>query len=240
MDDKDIYSGAAVVIPAAGSSVRMEAGRNKQFLKVSGVPILARTISIFKEMPEIDRIIVVLNPDEFDVFRDEIAVPYGLTDIEVVAGGADRQSSVYEGLRALDDMPDDAVLLVHDGARPLVTPAVILDNIHGACEFGAAVTAVPVSNTIKITNSKGFSVQTPERDTLYEAQTPQGFRIGVFRRAAEQAQKTGFTGTDDVSLVERMGLPVRITKGSRRNLKITVPEDMIIAEALFAQPDPKC
>ena len=85
MDDKDIYSGAAVVIPAAGSSVRMEAGRNKQFLKVSGVPILARTISIFKEMPEIDRIIVVLNPDEFDVFRDEIAVPYGLTDIEVVA-----------------------------------------------------------------------------------------------------------------------------------------------------------
>lgn len=222
----------AALIPAAGSSVRMGAGKNKQFLKIGGIPVLAHTLLVFRTMPEIDRIVVILNPDEFELFQEEIAEPFELTDIQVIAGGPDRQSSVINGLEAIKDFSPDSVLLVHDGARPLVTREIIRNNIQAVMENGAAVTAVPATNTMKITDSDGFSIDTPDRNTLYEAQTPQGFRVGLYREAAEKAKAEGFIGTDDVSLVERTGLSVKISPGSRKNLKITVPADLAIAEAL--------
>lgn len=232
MDKKKPAPQIAVLIPAAGSSTRMGAEKNKQFLKIGGVPVLAHTILVFHAMPEIDRIVVILNPDEYQLFQDEIAEPFELTDVEIVAGGSDRQESVINGLRSLEDMDETSILLVHDGARPLVTKEIIRANIHAVLENGAAVAAVPAANTVKVTDSEGFSIHTPDRNTLYEAQTPQGFRIGLYRDAVEQAEREGFSGTDDVSLVERAGLPVKISPGSRSNLKITVPSDLKIAEAL--------
>ncbi len=230
------YKKTGVIIPAAGSAVRMKSAVNKQFLMLSGMPVLARTLKAFTGRDDIDRIVVALNGDEFELFREKILSPYFSEEekekIKTVRGGKDRQESVFHALDAFGDFEADDILLIHDGARPLVSGKVIDGVIEGVNQAGAAVCALASKNTIKMVKD-GRVVETLPRESLYEAQTPQGSRLSVFREAAQKAERSGISGTDDVSLIERIGLPVLVTDGDEKNIKITVPADLVFAEAVL-------
>lgn len=222
------------LIPAAGMGRRMQAGMNKQYLEMNGQPILARTLSLFDKHPRIDRIIVISPADEIDYCRSEIVERYGFTGVQdVIAGGAQRQDSVRNGLAASGAAEDD-IVLVHDGVRPLIGPALIDEVIDAARREGACVAGVPVKDTVK-TVRDSVIVATPDRSTLWLAQTPQAFRFSLLDAAYRLADRQGFSGTDDASLVERLGHPVCMIEGSYRNIKITTPEDLLIARALDAE-----
>lgn len=154
-------------------------------------------------------------------------------DVSVVSGGATRQESVWRGLQALSGQCGG--VLVHDGARCLVTADVIQRCMASVEECGTGVAAVPVTDTIKTVSNANIALDTPNRTSLRAVQTPQGFKTDLLRRAHEQAQRDGFLGTDDASLVERLGVPVQLTAGNRRNIKLTTPEDLLMAEAFFAE-----
>lgn len=154
-------------------------------------------------------------------------------DVPMVSGGATRQESVWRGLQALSGQCDG--VLVHDGARCLVTADVIQRCMVSVEKCGTGVAAVPVTDTIKTVSDANIALDTPNRTSLRAVQTPQGFKTDLLRRAHEQAQRDGFLGTDDASLVERLGVPVQLTEGSRRNIKLTTPEDLLMAEAFFAE-----
>ena len=151
----------------------------------------------------------------------------------MVSGGATRQESVWRGLQALSGQCGG--VLVHDGARCLVTADVIQRCMASVEVCGTGVAAVPVTDTIKTVSDANIALDTPNRASLRAVQTPQGFKVDLLRRAHEQAQRDGFLGTDDASLVERLGVPVQLTEGSRRNIKLTTPEDLLMAEAFFAE-----
>ncbi len=221
----------AVVIPAAGSATRMGASLNKQFLTVGSRPMLAHTIQVFCDTPEITDIVVVLNPDERTLFEETIQKPYGFKNLILADGGSDRQSSVYNGLKKLDPQTD--YVLVQDGARPFTTREIILRCLEQVERTGAAVTAVPAKNTIKQVSKEGVVLNTPPRETLYEAQTPQGFDYALLMKANEKALKEGFTGTDDASIVEYAGYPVSLCEGDENNIKLTTPEDLLKVRALI-------
>lgn len=229
MNDK-----TAVLILAAGLGRRMGAAVNKQYLNILGKPVLARTIARFLASPALKdaEILVVINTDERDLFERDIRAPYGL-DVRTVTGGATRQISAYNGLRALS--PDTRYVLIHDGARPFVSEAVIADCLEKTKRCGAAVAALPAVNTIKAAPDGKFIAYTPERSALYEAQTPQGFECAALMRANAQALEDGFAATDDASLIEHAGGRVALSRGDRCNIKITVPEDLLFAEALARQ-----
>lgn len=223
------------LIPAAGMGKRMGAGINKQYLHMGGMPIVARTISLFQETTFVDDIYVITPTQEIPYCRTEIVERYGFTKVrDIVPGGAERQHSVLNGLRALDGTPDDAVVLIHDGVRPLVTRHILEHAVATAREYDGALVAVPAKDTVKIVHD-GIVTDTPSRDTIWLAQTPQAFRYGVIRAAHEMADAEGFLGTDDASLVERMGNEVRVVLGDYRNIKITTPEDLVLAEAFLKE-----
>lgn len=222
-----------VVIPAAGSGSRMRAGVNKQYLLLDERPILAHTVEVFAHHPRIDRIYLVVPPNELTFCRDTIVATYHLERVAaVLAGGAERQDSVYNGLCGCDASDDDLVL-IHDGARPFLDAALIDAVLDAAQISGACAVGVPVKDTIKRVVD-GVAIETPDRRELWQVQTPQGFRYGLLYKAHELARRDGFYGTDDAMLVERLGWPVTMVLGSYRNLKITTPEDLIIARALLA------
>jgi 2-C-methyl-D-erythritol 4-phosphate cytidylyltransferase len=223
------------LIVAAGKGSRLPGPLSKQYLPLSGTPILTRTLQSMEACAtRFESIVLVAPPKDIDFCRQHIVAPAGLkTTVVVVAGGARRQDSVYAGLRGLE--PDEAVVAIHDGVRPLV-PAPVIDACVGAAErYGACIAGLAVPDTVKRSRSDGVIESTLPRDTIWLAQTPQAFRVGLIRRAHEQARQEGFYGTDDASLVERLGVPVHIVPGSRRNLKITTRDDWCIAEALAAQ-----
>lgn len=224
----------SVIFPAAGRGKRMKAGMNKVFLELSGIPILVRTLLRFSSCSEVDNLVVVVGEEEVAFVRGILGRVPGLKPWQVVAGGSERQYSVWNGIQAIDDASDDDIILVHDAARPLISTDVILETIRIAREKGGAIAAVPAKNTVKICDEKQQVVKTPDRSTLWEIQTPQGFRRDVLVRANEQAIKDGFLGTDDASLVERCGYPVYIVNSDYRNIKITTPEDIVVAKAFFA------
>ncbi len=221
------------LIPAAGMGKRMAAGINKQYLLLDGMPIVARTIAVFEDFTLVDEIYVITPKAEIPFCREQVIAAHGFSKVKaIVEGGTERQHSVLNGLRAIVDPDDNDVVLIHDGVRPFVTQEIIGQSIAVAKAHEGAVVAVPVKDTIKVAVD-GIIRETPQRETLWQAQTPQAFRYGIIRNAYEKAASDGFLGTDDASLVERSGGLVHVVRGDYRNIKITTPEDLILAEAFF-------
>ena len=227
---------ATVLIPAAGMGRRMGASVNKQYLDLAGKPILAHTLALFDQHPQVEHIYLILPADEIDYCRQQIIEPYSFTKVrELVPGGAERQDSVRNGLRALEkdglDQPE-RIVLVHDGARPLFDPQLLPELLTIISQKGACIVGAPAKDTIKEVD-EGFISGTPDRKRLWQAQTPQGFRYQLFADAFRSADEVGFLGTDDASLLERVGQPVAMLQGDYRNIKVTTPEDLVIATALL-------
>lgn len=220
------------IIVAAGKGLRMGGAIGKQFLPLGRRSILAHTISGFNASETIDRIVLVLPAGDIDYFKTEILSGLTLSKrIEVVVGGAHRQDSVYNGLRQIRE--DDGIVLVHDGVRPFVRPEQIAATVEKARETGACILALPVTDTLKQVEKDKQIRTTLERKSVWMAQTPQVFKFLVIWEAHQAARKAGYIGTDDAQLVERLGLPVTVVPGSRSNLKITTPEDLVLAEAML-------
>lgn len=220
-----------VIFPAAGQGKRMKAGMNKVFLELGGLPIFIRTLLKFSSCSCIDEMIVVAAPDEVEDMKQLLSTVEGLKPYKVVSGGSERQYSVWNGLKAA--AADTEIVLVHDAARPLVSEDTILRTIDEARLSGGAVAAVKAKNTIKRCNGDGVVEETPDRAFLWEIQTPQTFRMQLLMKANQKAEEDGFLGTDDASLVERLGAMVKIVESDYYNIKITTPEDLVIAEAFL-------
>ena len=223
----------AAVVVAAGRGSRMGLDLNKVFLELAGVPVLARTLRAMAASGLVDRWIVVVGEQELHQAQALLSTHCPNLRVTVVSGGADRQASVYAGLQALQG--DESIVLVHDGARPLVPPGCIHACVHAARDVGAACVGMPVKDTIKRVDEAGDVVETPNRTQLWQVQTPQGFAADVLLRAHERALAEGFRGTDDASLVERMGIRVRMVPGSYANIKLTTTEDVAFAEVLMGK-----
>jgi 2-C-methyl-D-erythritol 4-phosphate cytidylyltransferase len=223
------------LIPAAGIGKRMGASINKQYLLLNALPIVARTIAVFERSTLIDSIYLVIPEEEIPYCRKHVIEACGFKKVgAIVPGGRERQNSVMNGLRAMQgQVSDEDVILIHDGVRPLVTENILSDSITTARLHDGCVVAVPVKDTIKIVNN-GIIQNTPSRKNLWQAQTPQSFRFGKIFRAHLSAEADGFSGTDDAALVERNGGDVRIIHGDYRNIKITTPEDLVLAEAFLS------
>ena len=217
-----MYEGKKVtaVIVAAGSGTRMGASVPKQFLKIRGRTILETTVAAFERNPYADSILVLASRD-FVGFCEELCRPFKKV-CGILPGGKERQDTVYEAVRRI---PEDQLVLIHDGVRPFVTDAVIEGVLAGAKSSGAAVPAVASKDTVRQTLGEGGSV-TLDRKTLFQVQTPQGFDSGILRKAYEAARAEGFLGTDDASLVERLGHKILLTEGDYANIKITTREDL--------------
>ncbi len=225
----------AALIPAAGMGKRMAAGMNKQYLKLGGKPILAHTLAIFEKASFVDDIYVMVPEDEIPYCMENVIESHGFTKVRrLVAGGRERQQSVFNGLRAAVGLGPDDMVIIHDGVRPFVPVETVRRSVEIAGLHDGALVAVPVKDTVKIT-SGGVVVDTPGRENIWLAQTPQTFRYGIILDAHERAEREGFLGTDDSSLVERIGKQVHIVMGDYRNIKITTPEDMLLAEAFLKE-----
>ncbi len=209
---------------------------NKQYLQLGGIPIVARTLQVFQDSPLINGIILVIPEDEIPYCRREVVEKYQLTKVlDVVPGGSERQHSVRNGLHALQDHASaDDIILIHDGVRPFIDETILQQSINLASSGVGALVAVQTKDTIKVVRD-GVVISTPERSTLWQAQTPQSFRFDQILAAHHQALQEGFLGTDDCSLLERFNGLVKIVNGSYRNIKITTPEDLVLAEAFLGQ-----
>lgn len=219
------------IFPAAGASRRMGGGVNKNFLELMGEPILIRTLKTFSQVERVNFLIVVVAAQEVAIVEKLLGAEKNLKPRCVVVGGSERQYSIVNGLKLL---PDDAqIILVHDAARPLISARIIDEVIDAAEKFGGAIAAVPSKDTIKVVDAEGFVRYTPPRRELVSVQTPQGFRREILLQAYAQAEAENFLGTDDASLVERLGAKVKIVTGSYDNIKITTPEDLSVAESFL-------
>jgi len=218
---------ADAVIVSAGKGERF-GGQKKQFFLLDKKPILAYSLDKFEACPLIRFILLVVSQEDLDYCLKEIVEKFQYKKIlQVVPGGKRRQDSVKNGI---DRLPNDTeILVIHDGVRPFVTREMIEDSIRSTIRYGAVVTAMPVKDTIKVANPDGTIIKTLNRESLWQAQTPQTFRIEVIREAYHRAIEEGFSGTDDASLVERLGIEVHILPGSYKNIKITTPEDLALA-----------
>lgn len=220
-----------VIVAAAGRGSRMKRAENKVFLTLDGNAILSYSIRRFAHRDDVGELIVVSAAHEVEQMR-RLVDSCGVTiPVKIVVGGSERQYSIANALQEVNEASE--LILVHDGARPLVTDAVIENVIRSTREHGAAIAAVAVKDTIKKVDTNGIVVDTPPRKTLYAVQTPQGFETRLLKKAYAQAKEDGFLGTDDASLVERLGKTVAIAEGDYQNIKITTPEDLMIGEALL-------
>lgn len=215
----------AVLIPAAGSGSRIGGDLPKQYVPMLGEPVLRHTLRAFVAMEKCVEVVIAID----EVWKEiALQAAEGFRDVHFVAGGSERQHSIRNGLHALRSAPD--VVLVHDAARPLVSTSLIERVVHAALNHGGAIPALPIGETVKLVDTDGRVLRTIPRDGLYTAQTPQGFRTDLLRRAYAYALETNFVGTDDASLVEHLGEPVVVVKGENANLKITWSEDFQRAE----------
>ncbi len=226
----------SAVVVASGSGSRFGRHEGKQLAELGGIPLVGHAMLAIEHCPDIDEVVLVCHPDSVAEFSAEVVVGLGLAKVSrVVPGGDTRQESVSAGLRALSE--EASIIVVHDGARPLVTHVIFTDAIAALRGDGSAdgvVVGHPSIDTLKTVDAQGTVTGTPDRASLWVAQTPQVFRARVLRRAHEAAEASGFNGTDDASLVERAGGVVRMVEGPRHNIKVTVPEDMVFAAALLA------
>ncbi len=211
----------------------MGSGTPKQFLPLGGVPILRRTIAAFHPLADVREIVLVVPADCLRRTRALVRGAGFRKVTAVVEGGEERQASVFNGLSCCSLRP--TVVLIHDAVRPFVARGEILSVIRAAGRYGAAVVGTPVRDTIKVESPSrpGYYARTLRREELWAVQTPQGFRYEIILEAHRKARKSGFIGTDDASLVERTGKPVRIVPGTGRNMKITTPGDRKMAEFLL-------
>ncbi|WP_018249381.1 2-C-methyl-D-erythritol 4-phosphate cytidylyltransferase [Orenia marismortui] len=224
----------SVVIPAAGQGRRMGADKNKQFLLLNGEPILAHTISKFQNCSYINEIIIVAKNQEISYCQKEIVDKYDFDKVKkLIIGGETRQKSVYNGIKEVS--ADSNFILIHDGARPLLTNQIIENIITEVVNYQAVAVGVAVKDTIKIVNQDKYIMDTPKRDNLIAIQTPQCFSKTMILDAYQKAFKENFIGTDSSSLVERLGQRVKVIKGSYENLKITTPEDLQFAERILSR-----
>lgn len=222
----------SAVIVAAGRGTRMGSEVKKQYLEICGIPLLARTIKVFESCENIDEIILVIDSNDIIFCKHEIIDRYGFDKVKsIVSGGETRQDSVYNGLQEVDK--DCEVVLIHDGARPFIKQDEIISLIEAAREYKACTIATPVKDTIKLVGQDEFIKETLNRNTLWSVQTPQAFLYDTVLAAHRRAMKDDFNGTDDAQLVERMGISVKLVKGSYNNIKITTREDLIIAKAII-------
>jgi len=219
---------ADAIIVSAGKGQRFMERKKKQFHLLADKPILTHTLDQFEACPLVRSILLVVSEEDMDYTLKEIVEKYKYRKIaQIVPGGKQRQDSVKNGMDALAKVVD--IVMIHDGVRPFVTRAMIEDSIHSAERFGAVVVAMPVKDTIKMSNPDGTVLKTLDRESLWQTQTPQTFQAKVIREAYAKAMEDGFVGTDDASLVERLGVKVHILPGSYTNIKITTQEDLILA-----------
>lgn len=221
------------IVTAAGKGKRLPGKVKKQYLELNGHPVLAWTLHRFCAHPSINRVLLVVPEDDREWVGKNIVQKYGLGKVEqLLPGGEERQDSISNALPAIGHQCK--WVLVHDGVRPFVTPQEIDRVLLAAKKSGSAVLATPVSETIKKVNGTVVE-KTVDRKRYWLAQTPQVFERGLFMEAYENAVEEGFLGTDDASLAERTGAAVTVVEGSRLNLKITVPDDLLLAQAIFPQ-----
>ncbi|HUP26914.1 MAG TPA: 2-C-methyl-D-erythritol 4-phosphate cytidylyltransferase [Chloroflexia bacterium] len=228
----------AAIIVAAGKSQRM-GGADKQLRTIAGVPVLARTVAAFEACPDVGAVVLVLNPDNM-AGAVEMQQEYGWSKVRMlVPGGERRQDSVLSGLKAVGEIsrggdPYEWVA-VHDGARPLLTPGLISRGLEAAQEVGAAIAALPSTDTVKVVDASATITATPERANLWLAQTPQVFRTSLLLGAYESLASSGeqIDTTDCARMLELMGRPVKVFEGERTNIKITTPLDLWVAEAML-------
>ncbi len=220
----------SAIILAAGHGQRMKKDLNKLFLPIGQKPLLAHTIEKFIQSNLNGEIVVVLQKKDIETFNKLILEPYKFKNIKIVEGGKDRQDSAYNGIKALDE--DTDYVLIHDGARPFVSEEIIMDCLEKAKESGAAVSSIPAVDTIKYSQNNKEIDYSPPREHLYEAQTPQGFSYPLILGAYRLRELDYFPATDDASILEHLGFKPRLSKGDKTNIKITTPDDLILAEAM--------
>ena len=219
----------AAVIAAGGSSLRMDSA-DKLFIEICGMPVLAHTLLAFQNCPNISEVVVVSREECLEAVC-ELCKNYGIEKAaRVMIGGATRLDSVYNGVFAVSD--NAQLIAIHDGARPCVDNDIINAAVLAAAKYHAAAPAVPVSSTLKKVRD-GIILETIDRDSLVEIQTPQVFAAEVIKAALTKARNESAAVTDDCMAAELLGFPVRVTEGSRRNIKITTSEDIAIAEAIL-------
>lgn len=224
------------IVLAAGSGKRMNTAVHKQYLDIKGKPVLYYALHAF-EQSSVDEIVLVVGKGETDYCRQEIVEKYGLKKVKkIVEGGKERYHSVYEGLKAADH-PD--YVLIHDGARPFILKKTIEQTMQEVKKYQACVVAVPVKDTVKIADEEGYAKETPERKYVWAVQTPQVFSYPMIYDAYEKAlQQEDTSITDDAMVLEKVtGRKVRLIEGSYRNIKITTPEDLLIAECYLEHPE---
>jgi len=219
------------IIPAAGRGKRIGASVPKQFLEIQGRPLLHHTLMVFASCKLIDYVVLVMPRADVDEMGEDWLNKYEIVR-EVVVGGEQRQDSVYNGFNSLEEGTD--IVVVHDGVRPFTTPQMITATVEAAQQHGAAITAIPVSDTVKQA-ADGFVKQTVSRDGLWRVQTPQAFQYGLLQQAFKKAKKDSYYGTDEGSLVEYLGERVKIVPGSELNIKITRKEDLVLGESLLSR-----
>ena len=227
---KTVSEKVHVVLAAGGSGTRMNAGDNKIFLDAGGKSVLLRSMHLFDGL--IDRMVVICRPEDESRIREIISGSGVSYSVSTAYGGDTRQHSVLNGLKSLDAGPDD-IVLIHDAAR-CMTPRDVILQILDSCErSGSGVAAIPAVNTMKYADSEMNVLRTADRKDLYEVQTPQGFRYGLLLRSYMKAESDGFTATDDASVVEHAGYRVLLVRGSKKNIKVTEKEDLVMINALL-------
>jgi 2-C-methyl-D-erythritol 4-phosphate cytidylyltransferase len=226
----------AAVIPAAGVGRRMQQDIPKTYLSLAGKPILIHTLEVFEKVPEVHEVLVVVHPEDLEFCQENILAPHPLKKVlRLVPGGKERQDSVYNALKVLKKEAEELeVILIHDGVRPLVAPALVGQVVAAARRHGAAILGIPCQDTLKRVSSRKEVLDTVDRRELWQVQTPQAFRAALLWQAYQEAMSRRFYATDEAALVEALGKPVVVVQGSPLNLKITTQDDLKIAEAFLA------
>lgn len=229
----------SAVVLAAGSGTRMQSTVAKQYLLLGDKPVLWYALHVFEESNIIDEVILVVGKGEIPYCQQEIVEKYGFQKVTaIVEGGAERYLSVWEGLKKISESD---IIFIHDGARPFVTEEILQNTYEAAKEYGACVAGMPVKDTIKISDAEEFAVHTPNRKNIWQIQTPQVFQGKLIQEAykellerLEEIKADGIQITDDAMVVETTkGKAIKLVQASYRNIKITTPEDMLIAESFL-------
>jgi 2-C-methyl-D-erythritol 4-phosphate cytidylyltransferase len=222
------------IVLAGGAGKRMGSSTSKQFLLLDNRPILVHTLQVFQECRPVDGIYLVVNHRDLPLIQEEILETYHFSKImKLVIGGRLRQDSVRNGLEAIDESCD--VVIIHDAARPFVSPAFVEKSIFLMEMFDAVIPAIPARDTIKVISKEGFVLKTLERDALWHIQTPQTFKYDLIAKAYREGMAKKLCGYDDSTFIEHLGKRVKVVEGSPYNIKITTPEDLLIARGILAQ-----
>ena len=227
-----------VIIPAAGQGKRMGVGYNKQFIELMGLPILAHTVRLFEESSYVSEIVIVGSEGDLPDIKELVHHHKFTKVVAICQGGAQRQDSVRAGVQALSTTTQRVV--VHDGARPLLTLQEFHRFLGETEEFSAAIMGLQLKDTVKRVDSSGQVLETLPREELRAVQTPQIFDRGILEEAHHKAAAVGYYGTDDATLVERMGHVVHMVEGSQENFKVTTLDDLWLAERVLAMRDARC